>query len=211
MSPSCRLASRKLGRRLIRLARPGHLPEGRHRPVAPVRTVVASLPYRAGLLGMRQGEGERRRHWQRVDHSPLRLATEKVGAAASALVASAMIGPGGSDARRRRDPVHVERERRQGRVARLGRFQAPAACSAPLGDSPATTGLREIRWHDLRHSFASQLVSAGVPVRQTQDWLGHSTITMTVLYSHLAPGRVRRALGHAYRRDSISQNRRPGC
>jgi integrase len=40
----------------------------------------------------------------------------------------------------------------------------------------------------LRHSFASQLVSAGVPLRQVQDWLGHSTITMTMRYSHLAPG-----------------------
>jgi integrase len=49
-------------------------------------------------------------------------------------------------------------------------------------------GLREIRWHDLRHSFASQLVSAGVPLRQVQDWLGHSTMMMTMRYSHLAPG-----------------------
>jgi site-specific recombinase XerC len=49
-------------------------------------------------------------------------------------------------------------------------------------------GLREIRWHDLRHSFASQLVSSSVPIRQVQEWLGHSTITMTMRYSHLAPG-----------------------
>jgi integrase len=49
-------------------------------------------------------------------------------------------------------------------------------------------GLREIRWHDLRHSFASQLVMAGVPLRQVQDWLGHSTIAMTMRYSHLSPG-----------------------
>lgn len=49
-------------------------------------------------------------------------------------------------------------------------------------------GLREIRWHDLRHSFASQLVSAGVPMRQVQEWLGHSTILMTMRYAHLAPG-----------------------
>jgi len=49
-------------------------------------------------------------------------------------------------------------------------------------------GLREVRWHDLRHTFASQLVSAGVPLRQVQDWLGHSTITMTMRYSHLVPG-----------------------
>jgi site-specific recombinase XerD len=49
-------------------------------------------------------------------------------------------------------------------------------------------GLREIRWHDLRHSFASQLAAAGVPLRQVQEWLGHSTINMTVRYAHLAPG-----------------------
>jgi site-specific recombinase XerD len=49
-------------------------------------------------------------------------------------------------------------------------------------------GLREIRWHDCRHTFASQLVMAGVPLRQVQDWLGHSTIAMTMRYAHLAPG-----------------------
>ena len=49
-------------------------------------------------------------------------------------------------------------------------------------------GLRRIRWHELRHSFASQLMMAGAPLRQVQEWLGHSTITMTMRYSHLAPG-----------------------
>ena len=29
-------------------------------------------------------------------------------------------------------------------------------------------GLRRIRWHDPRHSFASQLATAGVPLRQIQ-------------------------------------------
>lgn len=57
-----------------------------------------------------------------------------------------------------------------------------------LWSSCRRAGLREIRWHDLRHSFASQLVMAGVPIRRVQDWLGHSTIAMTMRYSHLAPG-----------------------
>jgi integrase len=65
-------------------------------------------------------------------------------------------------------------------------------------------GLRRIRWHDTRHSFASQLTSAGVPLRQVQEYLGHSTITMTMRYAHLAPNDgadMRRALD----RSSIGQ------
>lgn len=50
-----------------------------------------------------------------------------------------------------------------------------------------SAGLRKVRWHDLRHSFASQLVQMGVNLRQVQDWLGHSNLTTTLRYSHLAP------------------------
>src|SRR4051812_4376126 len=49
-------------------------------------------------------------------------------------------------------------------------------------------GLRAIRWHDLRHTFASHLVMANVPLRQVQDWMGHSTMAMTMRYAHLMPG-----------------------
>ncbi len=48
--------------------------------------------------------------------------------------------------------------------------------------------LRLLRWHDLRHSFASNLTIGGTPIRQVQEWMGHATITMTMRYSHLAPG-----------------------
>ena len=49
-------------------------------------------------------------------------------------------------------------------------------------------GLRRIRWHDLRHSFASQAAIRGVPLGVIQQWLGHTTITMVMRYAHLAPG-----------------------
>ena len=48
-------------------------------------------------------------------------------------------------------------------------------------------GLRRIRRHDTRHSFASQLVMAGTSLPQVQAWLGHSTVAMTMKYAHLAP------------------------
>jgi integrase len=50
----------------------------------------------------------------------------------------------------------------------------------------AQNHLRSIRFHDLRHSCASLLLAQGVPMKQIQDWLGHSTFATTAdIYSHL--------------------------
>ena len=57
-----------------------------------------------------------------------------------------------------------------------------------LWSASRRAGLRRIKWHETRHSFASQLVIAATPLRQVQEWLGHSTIAMTMRYAHLAPG-----------------------
>jgi Site-specific recombinase XerD len=47
-------------------------------------------------------------------------------------------------------------------------------------------GLRKIRYHDLRHSCASLLLANGVPMKQIQDWLGHSDFSTTAnIYAHL--------------------------
>jgi integrase len=47
--------------------------------------------------------------------------------------------------------------------------------------------LRQLRWHDLRHSYASNLVASGTPLNQVMMWMGHSTIQMTMRYAHLSP------------------------
>ena len=46
--------------------------------------------------------------------------------------------------------------------------------------------LKHIRFHDLRHSCASLLLTAGVPLKVASEILGHSTVTITAdLYSHV--------------------------
>ena len=51
-------------------------------------------------------------------------------------------------------------------------------------------GLRHIRFHDLRHSCASLLVSKGYQLKDIQEWLGHSDIQTTAnIYAHLDQSR----------------------
>lgn len=53
----------------------------------------------------------------------------------------------------------------------------------------AKTALPQIRFHDLRHSHATQLLAAGVHPKIASERLGHSTIGITLdLYSHVMPG-----------------------
>ncbi len=47
-------------------------------------------------------------------------------------------------------------------------------------------GMRKIRFHDLRHTCASLLLANGVPMKQIQEWLGHSDFSTTAnIYAHL--------------------------
>lgn len=55
-------------------------------------------------------------------------------------------------------------------------------------------GLRTVGWHTLRHTFASQLVMRGEPIRVVQELMGHSTIEMTMRYAHLSPEAKRSAI-----------------
>jgi len=51
--------------------------------------------------------------------------------------------------------------------------------------------VQNFRWHDLRHTFASRLVMAGVPLRAVQTLLGHKRMETTLRYSHLGETHAR--------------------
>lgn len=54
--------------------------------------------------------------------------------------------------------------------------------------------IEHFRFHDLRHTAASHMVMAGVPLRTVGEILGHKTSSMTERYAHLSPEHKRKAV-----------------
>ncbi len=52
--------------------------------------------------------------------------------------------------------------------------------------------LKDMTLHTLRHTFASQLVMAGVPLRDVQELMGHKSFETTLQYAHLSAEHVKR-------------------
>jgi integrase len=48
-------------------------------------------------------------------------------------------------------------------------------------------GVRPVRFHDLRHTFATRLAASGTPIRTIQEFLGHADSKTTQIYAHYAP------------------------
>jgi integrase len=51
----------------------------------------------------------------------------------------------------------------------------------------ARAGVREIAFHELRHTFGTQIAAAGAPLRAIQEWMGHADAKTTEIYRHYAP------------------------
>ncbi len=58
---------------------------------------------------------------------------------------------------------------------------------SPLETALKHAGLPKIKFHDLRHTFATNFVMKGGSILSLKEILGHSDLKMTMRYAHLAP------------------------
>jgi len=71
-------------------------------------------------------------------------------------------------------------------VDEMGTLISPHYLTSAFPKLLEKNGLRKIRFHDLRHSCASLLLTNGVSMKQIQEWLGHSDFSTTAnVYAHL--------------------------
>lgn len=71
-------------------------------------------------------------------------------------------------------------------VEENGKIVYPDHMTKTFGTLLKQNNLRRIRLHDLRHSCASNMLANGVPLKEIQEWLGHSDFSTTAnVYSHL--------------------------
>lgn len=91
---------------------------------------------------------------------------------------------------------------KQGRTATrpMGQGSVQAAMQRVLKELPKIKKHATI--HTLRHSYATHLIEAGVNIRLVQQYLGHASLTNTMIYLHVtdlgnddASGRINRLMG----------------
>jgi integrase len=47
--------------------------------------------------------------------------------------------------------------------------------------------VRDVRFHDLRHTFGTRMAGVGVPIRTIQEWMGHRDFKTTLIYADYSP------------------------
>jgi integrase len=67
-------------------------------------------------------------------------------------------------------------------------------------------GLEDVTFHTLRHTFASRLAQAGMPLNTIRELLGHGDMKVTMRYAHLAPNNLREAVETLENRTPVVQS-----
>ncbi len=75
-----------------------------------------------------------------------------------------------------------------------GDFNNRDKLKRPLWRVCEAAGLREVGFHDLRHTFASHLAMKAVPMKTIQELLGHHSVSVTMKYAHLSPDHKQEAI-----------------
>lgn len=66
----------------------------------------------------------------------------------------------------------------------------PICLDRPFRNALQLAGIEGFRWHDLRHSFASELAMSGATLAEIAECMGHKTLDMVKRYAHLTEGHV---------------------
>ncbi len=173
----------------------------RSRPYDTERTDLALMVRFAAGTGLRQGE-LLALNPRRIDLKQRRvIVAESLADVAGTL----KIGPTKND-QTRSVPIAeslLEPLERQLAANKGARFVWPNRDGGPLRGNllyrrhfqPATEraglhveGLPNVRFHDLRHTYAALLIALNAPPKAIQNWMGHSSISVTFdVYGHLFP------------------------
>ena len=83
---------------------------------------------------------------------------------------------------------------RTGRVFRRTDGGAWGQIRTAFANALERAGIKDFRFHDLRHTAASHLIMRGRSLKEVQEVLGHADIKMTMRYLHLSPSHLRAAV-----------------
>jgi integrase len=81
-----------------------------------------------------------------------------------------------------------------GRVVRKAAGETLNVNAHWFPDVVRKAGIKDFRWHDCRHTFASRLRQSGTPLGNIAELLGHKTLAMSRRYAHLSIANLHEAV-----------------
>jgi integrase/recombinase XerC len=77
-----------------------------------------------------------------------------------------------------------------------------------IGAASIRAGLKPVNPHAFRHSCASHLLNRGMSLRYIQELLGHSSLSMTQVYTHVALDQLKRCVENFHPREAFHANKK---